>query len=129
MLEHRRAQVDTAPAPVSTSGSEDGNRYRCSSSPVIVHNTDRNDRTARDFYEAPQPGYHAHPMDSRKPRHCSASPMARRQIDDREREAERLAARCPDLQDWLEEIGWDNPEFRLRRDRIHCMAEIEHEKG
>ncbi|POS80066.1 hypothetical protein DHEL01_v201549 [Diaporthe helianthi] len=116
--EQSRSHVDTAPAHASSSRTEDGNRHRRASY--------RNDRMIWESNKCPQFDHPTYPGDNREPCHRPASPVARRLINDMDSEVERLASHYPDLHDWLEETGWNNPDFRLRHlDRIHRMAEIE----
>lgn len=87
-------------------------------------------RTTWETYKEPPPPP-AHPMyarTSREQRPRSVSPVASWPTQGSDWEVQRFASQHPDLRDWLELTGWNNPEFRTRHlGRLRRLNEIQRE--
>lgn len=112
---HRVQAAAGAGTPSSTSRSGGRQAYKSSSPPPPP---------------PPPSAHHVYTRPSREQRPRSASPLASRLIEDREREVQSVDFRDPDLRDWLRLTGWYEPGFRERElARLRRLEEIEHEKA
>lgn len=83
-----------------------------------------------EAYKPPPSAHHTYTRPSREKRPRSASPLARRPIEEREWETPGIDPRDPDLQEWLRLTGWYKPDWFRQEElfRMRRMEEIELER-